>query len=252
MKPNKFFFYFLSLFAIILCCSSCSNESEIELYLQKGTLQQIPVNDATISCTVNQPDEILIFGGVGKYDVFSSNEKIVLPEVIDNSIRIRPKEVGKVSVTVMDDAHNAQQVTIFVEPSIRKYQICDISYEIEGGSMEEQEAIKSELTASETLYKAFMNFEFNESESGYMNLLLNSAQEEILVENIPFVWETATRLINISFPNNNLLLSIKTEPSARNGVMDEGDWENNLTEKFQLIYPEVRSVKKILHCRICE
>lgn len=253
MKPDKFISYILSTLTILLCCISCSNESEIELYLQKGSLQQIPVNDATISCTVNQSDELLIFGGVGKYDVFSSNEKIVSPQAAGNSLHITPKEVGKVLVTVMDDAHNAQQVTIFVEPAMRKYQICDISYEIDGGNPEVQEAVKSELTASEMLYKAFLNFEFTESESGYVNLILNSTQEEILVEHIPFVWETTMRQIHVSLPNNSLMLYVEMEPSTCKGdEIVEGIWENDVTEKFQIIYPEIRSVKKILHYRLCE
>lgn len=250
MKPDKFLTYIFSLLTILLCCVSCSDESEIELYLQKGNLQQIPVNDATISCTVGQPDEILIFGGVGNYDVFSSNEKILYPQVVGNSISMVPKSVGKVAVTVMDDAHNAQQVTIFVEPSVRKYFIADISYEIEGGDMEAQEAIKSELAASETLYKASMDFESNESERGYVNLLLNSNQDEILVENIPFVWESATRQISISFPNN--ILRLDEGLSVRNGVDEEGCWEADLTKKFLPLYPEVHSVKKILHYRLCK
>ena len=250
MKLDKFLTYFLPLLTLLLCCISCSDESEIELYLQKGELQQIPVNDATISCAVGHPDEILIFGGVGNYDVFSSNEKILYPEVTGNSISMIPKSVGKVSITVMDDAHNAQQVTIFVESSAHKYLIYDISYEIEGGNTEEQEAIKSELAASETLYKATINFEFNESESGYANLLLNTNQsEEILVENIPFVWETITQQINISFPNLELKLNSETEPHSRNGVR-EGVWEADLTEKFIPLYPEILSVRKYLHYRL--
>lgn len=251
MKPDKFFTYIFSLLTILFCCVSCNDESEIELYLQKGNLQKIPVNDATISCAVGQPDELLIFGGVGNYDVFSSNEKILYPQVVGNSISIIPKSVGKVSVTVMDDAHNTQQVTIFVEPSMRKYFICDISYEIEGASMEEQEAIKNELTASETLYNAYMDFEFNENERGYMNLLLDSNQDEILVENIPFVWESATRQISISFPNN--ILQLNAGLSVRNDGSDkDGNWETDLTEKFLSLYPDIRSVKKILHYRLCE
>lgn len=248
---SKFFTYILSLLTVLICCVSCSDESEIELYLQKGNLQQIPVNDISITCSVGQPDEILIFGGVGHYDVFSSNEKILLPQVIGNSIGLMPKSVGKVSITVMDDAHNAQQVTIFVEPSVRKYQICGISYEIEGGSVEEQETIKSELEASETLYRASMNFEFNEEESGYMTMLLDSNQEEILIENIPFLWETVTQKISISFPNNLLQFSSNGfAPSTRDGIAEEGTWETDLTEKFQPLYPEIHSVRKILHYRL--
>lgn len=252
MKPYTSLTYFLSFLILLLCCVSCSDESEIELYLQKGELQQIPVNDATISCAVGQPDEIHIFGGVGNYDVFSSNEKILYPQVTGNSISILPKSVGKVAVTVMDDAHNAQQVTIFVEPSVRKYLICDISYEIEGGNIEEQEAIKSELIASETLYKASMSFEFNENEAGYVNLLLNSAQEEILVENIPFIWETVTRQINISFPNHTLLLKTDIEAPVACNEAKDGKWETDLTAEYQPIYPEISSVKKIMHYRLCE
>lgn len=117
--------------------------------------------------------------------------------------------------------------------------------------MEEQEAIKNELTASETLYNAYMDFEFNENERGYMNLLLDSNQDEILVENIPFVWESATRQISISFPNN--ILQLNAGLSVRNDGSDkEGNWETDLTEKFLSLYPDIRSVKKILHYRLCE
>lgn len=237
------------LIIVILCCISCSDESEIELYLQKNELQQIPINDANISCTVGQTNEILIFGGVGNYDVFSSNENILYPQVTGNFLNVIPRSVGKVSVTVMDDAHNSQEVTIFVEPSVRKFFISDISYEIEGGDTECQEAVKSELMASETLYKAYLSFEFNECEAGYLNLLLNSGQEEILIENIPFVWETTSKRISISFPNNMLLLDSGIE-SACEGK--EGYWKTDLTEKFKQLYPDVLSVKKTLHYKLCE
>ena len=240
------YIHLLSLLTVILCCISCSDESEIELFLQKSELQQIPINNANISCTVSQADEILIFGGVGNYDVFSSNESILCPQIIGNSLCLIPKSVGKVSVTVMDDAHNSQEVTVFVGPSVHKYLISDISYEIEGGDIEHQEAVKSELMASETLYKAYMSFEFNECESGYLNLLLNSDQEEILVENIPFVWETVCKKINISFPNNTLLLH------TDGNTTEEGDWVADLSEKFKQLYPDILSVKKILHYRLCE
>lgn len=69
--------YILSiLFPVVLSVLtfSCKEEAGIELFQNLDIVGEVPVQEGSLRCTVLHGGTINVYGGVGKYDVFSSDE----------------------------------------------------------------------------------------------------------------------------------------------------------------------------------
>lgn len=96
--------YILSiLFPVVLSVLtfSCKEEAGIELFQNLDIVGEVPVQGGSLRCTVLHGGTINVYGGVGKYDVFSSDEETVQVEMVENRyMRFYALKSGQATLTV--------------------------------------------------------------------------------------------------------------------------------------------------------
>ena len=146
--------YILSiLFPVVLSVLtfSCKEEAGIELFQNLDIVGEVPVQEGSLRCTVLHGGTINVYGGVGKYDVFSSDEETVQVEMVENRyMRFYALKSGQATLTVMDDAHNASEIRISVEPYLRNIWLYEVGYQVTADNEELRTCIEEELAVSET------------------------------------------------------------------------------------------------------
>lgn len=154
--------YILSiLFPVVLSVLtfSCKEEAGIELFQNLDIVGEVPVQEGSLRCTVLHGGTINVYGGVGKYDVFSSDEETVQVEMVENRyMRFYALKSGQATLTVMDDAHNASEICISVEPYLRNIWLYEVGYQVTADDKELQTSKKNSLSPKHGVMPVFSCF----------------------------------------------------------------------------------------------
>lgn len=246
--------YILSiLFPVVLSVLtfSCKEEAGIELFQNLDIVGEVPIQEGSLRCTVLHGGTINVYGGVGKYDVFSSDEETVQVEMVENRyMRFYALKSGQATLTVMDDAHNASEIRISIEPYLRNIWLYEVGYQVTADNEELRTCIEEELAVSETWRDARLQLLFDTSEGGSCQIY--SGNSALTDEGTRFTW-TPEGVTVISPEGNELYLSRSEDFLLPENIRKSralgpvhGAWEMDLTEEFRTKYPSVKSVRKIL------
>lgn len=157
---------------------------------------------------------------------------------------------GQATLTVMDDAHNASEIRISVEPYLRNIWLYEVGYQVTADDKELRTCIEEELAVSETWRDARLQLLFDTSEGGSCQIY--SGNSALTDEGTRFTW-TPEGVTVISPEGNELYLSRSEDFLLPENIRKSralgpvhGAWEMDLTEEFRTKYPSVKSVRKIL------